>query len=151
MSPSSPHTPVADAAARRRLTVVLAFAAVIIAAAATAGHLTAVSAYDRTADGGTVQERLASAQLASRLEPWNARFEWRVIALQGLQLLQEGRVDSAFWLLEPYSLIVRGDPVYRSIYQQVVAIKAPLDSRKAHVQHAREQTGGVLLEKDVQH
>jgi len=44
---------------------------------------------------------------------------------------------------------VGGDPVYTSVYRQVVAAKAPLDARKAHLQHAREQTGGVLPEKDV--
>ena len=66
-----------------------------------------------------------------------------------MQLLEAGQVDPAFWLLLPYSQIVRGDPVYTSVYRQVVAAKAPLDARKAHQQHAREQTGGVLPETDV--
>ena len=93
--------------------------------------------------------RLASARLASALEPWNARFTWRVVTLRAMQLLEAGQVDPAFWLLLPYSQVVRGDPVYTSVYRQVVAAKTPLDARKAHQQHAREQTGGVLPESDV--
>ncbi len=116
---------------------------------ATAWHLTALAAYRATAHGGSTASRLASARLASALEPWNARFAWRAITLRGMQLLEEGRADAAFWLLEPYSQIVRGDPVYTAVYREAVDLKAPLDARKAHQQHAREQTGGVLLEKDV--
>jgi hypothetical protein len=127
----------------------MAVLALVLLLAAGAWHLTALSAYRATEHGGTTASRLASARLASALEPWNVRFAWRVVTLRGMQLLEAGQVDAAFWLLLPYTQIVRDDPVYTSVYRQAVALKTPLDARKAHQQHAREQTGGVLLEKDV--
>lgn len=136
---------------RRRRYILIVSLLVVLAIAAIAVNAYAASSYDASGRPGPVASRLASAELAQRLEPWNRRFEWRVVTLRALQLLDAGKVDAAFWLLEPYSQIVRGDPLYTHTYQHVVAIKTPLDSRKAHVQHAKEQTGGVLLEKDVQH
>lgn len=114
-------------------------------------HLTAISAFDSTAGPDPTAQRLASARFAATLEPWNVRFGWRVVSLQGLQLFQQGETDAAYWLLLPYSRVVRGDPVFHSIYQQVVSVKTVVDSRKAHVQHGLEGTGGVLPEEDVQH
>jgi hypothetical protein len=136
---------------RRRRAVVLAMAVVALAIAGAVWHVVALGAYDSTDSAAPVASRLSSARLAAALEPWDASFTWRVVTLEGLQLFQRGRIDSAFWLLEPYSQTVRGDPVYHSVYQEVVAAKTPLDARKAHVQHSREGTGGVLLEKDVVH
>jgi hypothetical protein len=136
---------------RPRRSVVLGVAVLALLVIAIAWHLIALAEYRATSEAGTVTSRLSDARAASTLEPWNQPFRWRVVTLEGLRLLQEGQVDKAFWLLEPYSQIVRGDPLYRSVYQEVVSVKAPLDARKAHVQHAREQTGGVLLEKDVIH
>lgn len=127
----------------------MAVAALIIIAVA--WHAVALGAYGSTDSTAPVADRLASARVAATLEPWNATFRWRVVTLEGLQLFQRGWIDSAFWLLEPYSQIVRGDPLYRSVYQEVVSAKTPLDARKAHVQHSREETGGVLPEKDVVH
>jgi hypothetical protein len=148
-SPGSTSRPVDRPRARHA--VVLLLSAVALALIAVAWHLTALSAYTATSDGGGAGARLSSARLAAALEPWNARYRWRVVTLTALVLLQEGKIDAAFFLLEPYSQIVRDDPLYRSVYQRVVSIKTPLDSRKAHMQHAREQTGGILLEKDVIH
>jgi len=121
----------------------------MLAVVAITWHLAALSAYRATGSTAPTSSRLASARVAARLEPWNTRFAWRVVTLRGLVLFEAGQVDAAFWLLQPYAQTVRGDEMYRSVYQQVVSVKAPLDARKAHVQHAREQTGGVLLEKDV--
>lgn len=136
---------------RRRPAVVLALAVATLAILAVAWHAVALGAYASTDSAAPLADRLAAARIAATLEPWNATFTWRVATLQGLQLFRQGKIDGAFWLLEPYSQIVRGDPLYRSVYQEVVSTKTPLDARKAHVQHSREQTSGLLLEKDVIH
>lgn len=151
MSTSSESRPRTVARPRRRRYILIGAIVVALAIAFAAVNAAATSAYDEAARPGLVASRLASARLAARLEPWNGRFEWRVVTLEALQLLEQGRIDQAFWLLEPYSQIVRDDPFYTRTYQRIVSIKTPLDARKAHVQHAKEQTGGVLLEKDVQH
>ena len=149
MSSASSRTPASEAARRRHRVIAASAVALVILIAAIGWHLTALSAYRATEHGGTTASRLASARLASALEPWNVRFRWRAVTLRGMQLLESGRVDAAFWLLLPYSQVVRDDPLFTSVYRQVVATKAPLDARKAHQQHAREQTGGVLPESDV--
>lgn len=136
---------------RRRPAVVIGLAAAVLALVAAAWHVTALAAYSRTAGSAPLPSRLASAELAARLEPWDARFGWRVTTLRAQQLLDAGKIDPAFWLLQPLAQTVRGDALYRSVYQEAVRLKTPLDSRKAHVQHAKEKAGGVLLEQDVQH
>jgi hypothetical protein len=93
--------------------------------------------------------RLAAARRAAALEPWNRAFEARVVTLEAEDLLVAGKVDEAYRLIEPYSRIVRGDVDFRRVYQAVVRAKTPLDSRKAHLQHAREQAGGYLAPEDV--
>ena len=125
----------------------LALGAILLAAAAC--HGVALCAFRRSAGTGPVPDRLAAAGLAVALEPCNERLRWREIALEGLALLERGRVDAAYRLLEPYSQTVRGDEIYRSAYQAVVRIKTPLDARKAHQQHARERSDGTLREQDV--
>lgn len=126
---------------------VLAVGVLVLAAAAY--HVAALTAYEASADPGPLAARLEHARVAACMEPWQARFTWRVIAIEGLDLLAAGRTDDAYRLLEPYSRIVRGDGVYRAAYQEAVRLKTPLDARKAHVQHSREQAGGYLREQDV--
>lgn len=114
-------------------------------------HAAALTAYEAAAEPGRASARLAHARAAATLEPWDRRFAWRVVTLEGLALLEAGRVDDAYRLLEPLSQVVRDDALYRAVYQEVVAFKTPLDARKAHLQHAREQKGGFLREQDVFH
>jgi len=134
---------------RRSALRLTALALGLLLLAASAYHAAATTAFHGSEQDGTPAERLESARLAASLEPWQQRFAWRVIALEGLGLLEEGRIVDAYSLLEPYSRVVRGDPVYREIYQRAVREKTPLDSRKAHLQHAREQRDGSLREQDV--
>lgn len=141
----------APAPGRRRPAVVLALALAALAILAVAWHAVALGEYGSTDSAAPLADRLVAARIANTLEPWNAPFAWRLVTLRGLQLFRQGKIDGAFWLLEPYSQVVRGDALYRSVYQEVVSAKTPLDARKAHVQHSREQTGGLLLEKDVIH
>jgi len=146
-SPAMPSPPAPPA--RKRRAVVLGLAAVMLAVVAIAWHVTAITAYRATEAQAPTSSRLSSARLAATLEPWDVRFKWRVVTLEAQQLFESGQVDAAFFLLLPYSQVVRGDEVYRSVYQQVVAAKTPLDARKAHQQHAREQAGGALRPEDV--
>lgn len=126
-------------------------AAALLLMAAAAYHVAALTAYEASAGPGPLAARLEHARVAAWLEPWQQRFAWRVVAIEGLELLDAGRIDDAYRLLEPYSRVVRGDGVYRAAYQEAVRLKTPLDARKAHVQHAREQAGGYLREQDVIH
>lgn len=124
---------------------------VVVAALAGTYHAVALAAFARTFPGASTADRLAAAQLAEHMEPWDARFQWRVVTLVALQRFEQGQVDAAYFLLLPLSTVVRGDDVYRSVYREIGAVKGPIDSRKAHVQHGHEQVGGILLEPDVQH
>lgn len=124
-------------------------AAGLLLLAATAYHSAAMVAYRDSAGGGPLPRRLKSARIAAEMEPWNARFRWRVIALDGLTLLRDGRIDDAYRLLEPWAQTVRGDAVYTDAYRRTVAEKVPLDARKAHQQHAKESSAGLLREEDV--
>ncbi|MDO8964455.1 MAG: hypothetical protein Q7W30_08205 [Coriobacteriia bacterium] len=124
----------------------LALGLLILGAAA--WHAGTLAAF-RASATGTTPARLEYARLAATLGPWDERFAWRVIALEGLSVLEQGRIVDAYRLLEPYSGIVRGDPVYRDAYQAAVRAKWPLDARKAHQQHAKEQKDGYLREEDV--
>jgi hypothetical protein len=93
-------------------------------------YVSAGRPYDPTAG------RLSSAQLALTLEPWSARFAWRAIALRALDTLEKGNADGAYWLMDPYLTIVHGtDAAFVAIYKQILAIKTPIDSGKAHVAH----------------
>lgn len=137
-----PEAPIAPSAATRpehrrpRRGVILALAAAALIMIALVWHVTAVSAYTSSASPTTsTATRLGFAQLAQRLEPWDVRFTWRVVTLKALALFQQGKIDPAFRVLDPYSAIVRGDPLFRQVYQDVLAVKWPLDSSKAHVAH----------------
>lgn len=96
-----------------------------------------------------VATRATAASLAARIEPWNTRFAVTRSVVEAQDLLGKGRVDDAYFLLLPLSRTVRGDDLFRQTYQQVVAQKWVLDSRKAHVQHGREKKGGALDPDDV--
>lgn len=114
--------------------VIVTLASLLLLAAG--WHLAALAEYDAAASSAPTARRLASAQLALRLEPWNQPFAWRVVALEGLALLQKGQVDNAYFLVEPYSQVVQGkDATFVAIYQEIVRIKTPIDSGKAHVAH----------------
>jgi hypothetical protein len=126
---------------RWRIVVVLAVAAVLVLAAT---HVFALSQYDSGAQSGPVAARLASARLASSIEPWNGSFAVRVVTLRALQLFDDTQIDRAYFLLLPYSPVVRGDPFFTQVYQEILAVKGPLDSRKAHVQHGFETSQGAL-------
>lgn len=139
MEPVAPIASPPDATSDRRHTrrgVILALSAAALVLIALVWHVTAVSAYASSASPtAPTATRLGFAELAQRLEPWDVRFTWRVVTLKALALFEQGKIDPAFRVLDPYSAIVRGDPLFRQVYQDVLAVKWPLDSSKAHVAH----------------
>lgn len=84
------------------------------------------------------------------IEPWNQEFVVTCAIIEAQRLLDAGDVDRAFRMLAPYATTVRGDALYRRTYQATASAKWSLDSRKAHVQHAKEATGGALAPEDVE-
>jgi hypothetical protein len=137
MSPRSNVRVGAPARPQRR--VLLIVAVVVLLALAAGWHLDALAAYDRTTSPESLAIRMEYARLAARLEPWNARFEWRAVTLRAQVLFERGDVDAAYWLLEPYSQVVKlEDPYFRSVYRDVVKVKTSLDSGKAHRAHGAD-------------
>ena len=128
----------------------LLIVALLLLVVVAGAHIVAVGEFAASATPGPVGQRLAQARLAATIEPWQTLFRWRVVTLQALDLFDRKQVDSAYFLLLPYTTVVRGDAFFRQVYQEMLAVKAPLDSRKAHVQHALEGPGGILSEKNVQ-
>lgn len=78
---------------RRLLVVAILFASALLIAAG-ALHLATVTAARPAAEPGNLAERVASAQLAAAIEPWNAEFVRRAKVLrqwqQGRELLDAG-------------------------------------------------------------
>lgn len=129
------------------LAVILTGAVVV---AALSVHVYALS-LDRTARDTTLGApvRVNAARRAASLEPFNPRVQTTYALAKAQELVRRGRVDEAYVLLLPLSTTVRGDALFRATYQDVVRAKWPLDARKAHQQHAREATDGVLAPDDV--
>jgi hypothetical protein len=82
------------------------------------------------------------------LETWDVRFGWRATALRGLDLLQKGDVEGAYALVDPNIVAVHGtDATYVSVYQQIMAIKTPIDSGKAHVAHGLDPLNNFTVRR----
>lgn len=128
--------------------MIIATALVAFAALALLGE---VVASDRLARDTSVPtaDRLVAATRARSLLPLSPHVQVTYAIAQADALVAEGQVDEAYRLLLPLASTVRDDPQFRATYQRVLAVKAPLDARKAHQQHAREKKGGALDEDDV--
>jgi hypothetical protein len=137
MNPSAQSLPApAPSSARPRRRVIAALVVAVLVVVALAWHLSALAAYDASAAAGPTASRLASAEFAAKLEPWNDRFEWRVGALRALSLLEQGQVRPAFFLLDRYVQIVFArDPVFVDIYRRVGAAEMTIDSGQPHIAH----------------
>jgi len=111
-------------------------------------HAYAQSLDERARDRSlTPVERVAAGDRAAALEPWNDRFALSLTVAEAQQLLSQGRVDEAYFLLLPHTSV--RDEQLRMTYQDVLKAKWPLDARKAHQQHAKEQDDGALEDGDV--
>jgi hypothetical protein len=132
-SSAEPRTP---AVRRRRWLPVLTVAGAALLIAALAYHLYAQRAYDTAGAAGRTADRLAAAQLAAQLEPWNDRFAWRVVGLRGLTLFEQGKLRPAYFLLESYMPIVFGrDATFIAIYKMVRDAEMAFDSGQPHIAH----------------
>lgn len=136
------------------LIALVAIAGAVVAVALTAQaadrRSRAAEAYALAGGDAPLAERIAAAERAVRLEPDNVRYAVRAAMLSGRQLLDAGQVDDAFWRLYAVAHLVSDDPAFRATYQEAVRLKTMLDSRKAHVQHSKENEDGSLAPEDVQ-
>jgi hypothetical protein len=132
------------------IVVVLAVAAVAVGAVLRASAEYAVSGDPHN----PLPARLAAAQSAEALDPFSQDYRTRVIMLRGLTLLRKGHVLAAYDLLHAeYTREViakKIDPQLAAAHAAVYKVYLVDSSRTAHVQHGKEQTGGVLLPQDVQ-
>ena len=118
------------------------------ALAAVHGYVLTLDARARDASQ-PLAARSEAAAAARRLEPRNERVAVTAAIVEAQRLLAAERVDDAYELLLPYTTTVRGDELFRTTYQSVLKAKWPLDARKAHQQHAKEDAGGGLDPEDV--
>ncbi len=133
---------------RRRRVVAVALVAILLAAAS--AHLYAESLGRHARDTSLpTAERVEAARLARTLEPWDESHDVTLRITEAEVLLERDEVDAAYSLLAPLAPIVRDDELFRSVYHRVLESKTILDSRKAHIQHAREQEDGSLDPEDV--
>lgn len=126
--------------------------AIIIAVAviAVAAHSYVVSLERQARDPNvTLARRSWAVNRAVALEPWSRTVVVTRAIVESQSLLARGEVDRAYFLLLPLTQTVRDDALFRRSYQDVVAEKCALDSRKAHRQHAREKEDGSLDPEDV--
>lgn len=137
----------------RRLPVIARAALLVVAAVAVFGivlHAVALANHSAARNPSrALSDRRAAALRAVRLEPFNQRFRVTEAITRALVLVEGGDVDAAYFALLPLSTEVRNDALFTETYQEVNALKRPLDERKAHQQHAREKQGGRLEAEDV--
>ena len=125
-----------SSAPRPRRLVVAGLVVLTLLLAALAWHLIAQASYDASARPGKTSARLASAQMAAQMEPWNEWYKWRVVGLQGLTLLEQGKVRPAYFLIEKWMPIVFArDATFIEIYKVVRAAEFSMDSGQPHVAH----------------
>lgn len=93
-------------------------------------------------------ERLAAAQRATAIEPWNADWRARPDWIRGNWDTARDRPTEAYFYLHRAADTSNADPRLRKELKDAFDAWVVATNWKAHVQHAREQTGGVLLEKD---
>lgn len=97
---------------------------------------------------GGFAERLAEAKRAAGIEPWNAEWRARPDWIRGNWDAARNEPTNAYYDLHRAADISNADPRLRKDLKDAFGAWVVATSWKAHVQHAREQTGGVLLEKD---
>jgi hypothetical protein len=128
-------------------------AAALLLAAVLGWNLVASSAY-RTSGSGPLPDRLAAAQRASRMEPWNAQFARRVTALdewvRGKKLLEDGDYKNAVDVLAIAYRNDVGNAELLALFKRAQVIQAAETNRKAHLQHGHEGPGGTLTPDQIE-
>jgi hypothetical protein len=116
------------------------------------GHVTAGNALGRSHDASlSLQQRLASAREARRLEPWRPAARSQAALLEGTILVQQNDLDAAKRVLKAAYLQDRGNVELRALLADVNRQIEVRDARKAHQQHGHEGPGGSLAPEDVEH
>jgi hypothetical protein len=132
---------------RTARTLAIALAGLVLALAAV--HAFAYFAWRASFGAGNYEYRLAAAETAAAVEPfvpaYRARPEW----VRGEEYLRRNQVYSAFYHLHRASDIDNSDPRLRTALHEANRAWDLATTWKAHVQHGRELTGGVLPEQDV--
>ncbi len=64
--------------------------------------------------------RLAAAERAALIEPWNMSLRVRLATLKAERLVREGKADEAYDLLEPLTPSARGDADFAAVYESVL-------------------------------
>lgn len=88
--------------------------------------------------------RLDDARLATRLEPFNRRFEVTYTIVRAEALYDLGAELVAYDLMHPDVAEAVVDPYFKAVYHDVNQARIRASARKAHVQHGREKAGGVV-------
>lgn len=113
-------------------------------------HGVAFGAYRASFGDASLETRLANAERAVQLEPWNHSFEVRRIRLEAEQLFVADEWDAAHKLMEPVIADRAGDAEFIEFYHTVNARWVPWSSGKAHQQHGHEGPGGTLRPEDIE-
>jgi hypothetical protein len=68
--------------------------------------------------------RLAAAERAAAVEPWNPSIKVRLTTLQAQLLVQQNQIDEAYELLQPLSHSAGRDSDFDATYKQVQRMRA---------------------------
>lgn len=99
--------------------------------------------------GGGYPQRLASARRAASVEPWNARYAARPDRVRAAEFARRNQPGNAYAALRRAIELDPADERLRAELKRAYAAWYQATTWKAHVQHGREQTGGVLSDEDV--
>ncbi|HEY3317147.1 MAG TPA: hypothetical protein VGK50_01815 [Coriobacteriia bacterium] len=127
-------------------TAAVVFVVLVVAAALAHGY--AWAQWRASFGRGGYEQRLAEARRASAVEPWNAELRARPDWVRGDEYSRRNQPGNAYYYLHRAADVYNGDPRLRKRLREAYDAWYLATTWKAHVQHAREQTGGVLLEKD---
>jgi hypothetical protein len=130
------------------LRILIATAAAVLLAAA-AAHAVAYASWRASFGSGSYAERLAAAKRAAALEPFNPSFRARPEWVRGTESTKAGRPGDAYYYLHRAIDADPGNEQLRAEFKQAYRAWYDATTWKAHVQHQRELTGGVLPEDRV--
>jgi len=128
------------------------FSLAVITAVAllTAYHGVAHAAFRAALGDRPLETRIASAQRAFTLEPWNSSFEIRLVRVKAERLFLAKDYDAAHSLMQPIVAAGDADAEFIAFYRAVNAEWIPWSAGKAHQQHGHEGPGGTLRPEDVE-
>jgi len=129
--------------------------AVVIALLVGAWVLVASASYERSFSADkTLAERMALADVAATMAPWNQRYSTRALVMdqwqRGAILLANGDYNGAIAALDIAYRHDIGDQELLALYHKAQDTQALATNRKAHLQHGHEGPGGTLTPSQVE-